>query len=550
MTIAVRDLDTLDADNVAQQLAEAATRVQEQNPRLDARRGVLHDTVVYFHAALAEQLNANLRDYEKARSLKDIEADPTLSDPELVDQVLSNFGVVRKGGSFATGEVAVVVFDDVTLTLAAGTRFQASGKTFTTDRVYTAKAESAQINDAGDRLLTRLDDGNWRFTLFVTADEEGPASRLAKDTLITPQAVPANYVTSFAVGTFTGGKSTEGNAELIARLQQGVACKAPSNRVNMAAMLRQVEAYSRVVALSILGMGDPEMLRDKHWIFPVGGGGRVDWYVRSEERLTHKLLQKTATCLSKDSSNNTSLWQLAVTRDDAPGFYELANVRRLGGGESLGGFTVVSEVRSLDLTGDGWRPDIVGLVEGDYTRFMTAVVQFTDNGTGQESLTVGDVGDYQLEALYLPLIGDIQDTLSAADVRSRVADVLIKAPVPCFLGLSFTVFKAAGQDDPDLDAVRSALAAAVNAAGFTGKLFASELQSAAADHLLDGQRTGAIDMLGRIRYPGGLTRYVRSSEVLTVPAEPTSLVSARTVQFFLDPADVGVTVVTSVQSTL
>jgi hypothetical protein len=38
MTVAVRDLDTLDAANVAQCLAEVSVRIQEQDPKRDSRR--------------------------------------------------------------------------------------------------------------------------------------------------------------------------------------------------------------------------------------------------------------------------------------------------------------------------------------------------------------------------------------------------------------------------------------------------------------------------------------------------------------------------------
>jgi hypothetical protein len=548
MTIAVRDLNTLDPDNVAQGLAEVSARIQEQNPNLDLRRGVLHDLLAYFHALLAEQLDANVQDYLAARSVLAIQEDPTLSDPALVDDVLSNFGVTRKQGTFAKGEVAVVVSADVTLTLAAGFAFQAHGQTFVTDQVYTAKAEASQINSANDRLLSPLDDGTFRFTVFVDAQAEGPAGQLAKDALLTPTSLPANYVTSYAVSSFTGGQDTETNQELIVRLQQGIACKAPSNRVNIQAMLRQIDAFSRIVATSVIGMGDAEMLRDKHWIFPVGGGGRVDVYVRSEEKISYVLLQKTATCVSVDAAAGTSVWQLALTRDDAPGFYELTDVARLGAAGQQGGLAVVSETRAADLTGPGYKPDVVSAVEWDYSRFVTAVLQFTDDGPGQETLAPGAQADYQLQASYLPLIDQVQDTLLLPDVRSRVADVLVRAPVPCFVTLAFTVYKVSGQDDPDLDGIKTDLCAAVNQVAFTGQLFAGQLQAAIAPYLLDGQQVGSIDMLGRIRYPGGAVAYVRSSEVLDVPDQPDLLVSARTVQFFIDVVDVGITVVTSVPS--
>ncbi len=548
MTIAVRDLDALDPDLVTAALAETATRVAELNPSLDLRVGVAHGLLVYPHAVLATGLQQNVIDYLNARSLLAIRADPTLADPELVDHVLANFRVVRKAGEAARGEVAVVKDNDLTTTYAVGAEFTAGGRTFVTERVYTAKAEAALLGGAGDRLITRRADGNYVFTIPVVAAEAGTAGRVAKDTVVVPAAVPPGFVAAYAAGDFTDGRDTETNDAMLVRLQQGVACKAPASRVSMTAMLREVPAFERVGVSSIVGYGDAEMLRDKHWIFPVHGGGRADWYVRTDEPLTRRVLTKTATLVAKDGVLGT--WQFSLGRDDAPGFYEVVRVRLPGATATAGGFTVVADVRGIDLSGDGFRPDVQTVAEGAFTRFQTATLRFEDTVTDASRLALGSRQDYEFDVAGLPLVGEIQDYVSGRDVRAYGSDVLVKAPVPCFLQVSFTIYKRATDAAPDVAAIKTAVAALANQTPFTGRLYAGRVHDVVHAYLGNEASVGAIDMFGRLRYPDGRTKYVRDADVLAVPDTPADMVSPKTVQFFLAPEDVGVTVESAVPAAL
>ncbi len=87
---------------------------------------------------------------------------------------------------------------------------------------------------------------------------------------------------------------------------------------------------------------------------------------------------------------------------------------------------------------------------------------------------------------------------------------------------------------------------AVNTVGFDGALYASVLSDVIHSYLGTGQTAGAVDMLGRIRYPSGAA----ASEVLQVPDEPGEMVSPKTVQFFADASRVGVSVVTRLPAAL
>lgn len=545
MPIELTNLSELAPADVQANLAVATQQVQEDNPTLDLRRGVIHDIVLYPHAALDTMLRTALARYLSARSLNDIQADPTLADAGVVDGVLSNFNIVRGQGATAIGEVTIVLASALSVTIGSGTIFQANGQTYTSDAAYTAKTQAAQINNTTDRLLTAQDDGTWAFTINVTATAIGTAGIIAKNTLITPVAVPTGYVNSYATNDFTGGLDAQTNDQLLAILQQGIAAKAPSNRINMQAMLQNNTNFARVLRSSIVGCGDEEMIRDQHTIWPGSIGGRCDWYVRTQSRVLQLTLTVTATLLSVDAGN-TGTWQFAFGRNDAPAYYEIASILRPTSDAQIGTLTILSEVRGLDLSGAGFVPDIATVVEGAYTRFQTAVVLFND--TVDSGVVVGNTASYNVTVRQMPQIDLIQDYISSFNIRSYGADVLIKAPVPCFMSVSFNINKDRTQNDPDTDAIASAVADAVNNTDFLGRLFASQLHDVIQGFLPAGMSAGALDMFGRVRFPDGTIKYVRNPEVLSIDdiANQGSMVSSRTVAFCLDPADVSIAVLADI----
>src|SRR5665213_626593 len=157
MGIEITDLTQLDPTQTAQSLANITEMIQEANPTLDLKRGVFHDLLMYMHSLLDSQIRGGaINRYLSARSLMDIQADPTLADPDFVDAVLSNFNIVRGTGESAIGEVTIVLRQAVSVTIGSGAVFTANGQTYTSNFAYTAKPEAAQINSATDRLLTQL----------------------------------------------------------------------------------------------------------------------------------------------------------------------------------------------------------------------------------------------------------------------------------------------------------------------------------------------------------------------------------------------------------
>lgn len=542
MAIPVPDLATLDPDEVQQAIDYVAARVGEYTPGVATRRGVVREIVIHlagvFGAAAARVIEDRV---EKAASLKKITEDPAGADPELVDRVLSNFRVARRPGGAAAGPVAVVVSRLAPVTVPKGLRFVSAGQGFAAASAFAARTTAAAVVTPTDRPLRPTGDGEYVFTVDVAAEAAGAAGQLRRGAVLAPQTPIPGFVRAYAEADFTGGADADSNADLLARLEGGLADRSASNRVTIDSMVRSAPGFERVLATSTVGFGDAEQRR-YHSLLPVAFGGRIDVYARTQALPQTRVLTKTATLVEATAAGG--VWQFALGRDDAPGFYEVRQVVAAGqdpGGQA--GYEVTAVARGVDLTADGTglTPDVETAEEAAFTRFQTAVVRFLDTETDTAGLAVGEARkDYDVAVAAMPLVAELQAFLADRGRRPGAADVLAKAPVPCFLSVNFTVVKAAGQADPDLGAIRTDLAAYVNGLGFAGRLSAGALAAAAHARLLPGQTLTAIDMFGRIVRPDGQTRYVRSDEALLIPDWPDKMVTPRTAVFLLDPASVAV----------
>jgi hypothetical protein len=428
------------------------------------------------------------------------------------------------------------------VTIPLGFTFQASGKTYTATDTYTARTSAAQLSSPTDRLLTQLSNGNWAFTIEVEAAEIGASYKLNAGDLIVPVRTITNYVTSYATSSFSAGANTESNAELLNELQLGIAAKALSNRVNMRAYLRSLEEFASVTNQSIVGYGDTEMLRDQHTIFPVKFGGRVDWYIRGQEPLQRITYTATATCVAVSAGGST--WQFSLGRNVFPGFYEVTKIRRPTDANLNSGFEIILDERFNDLTGPGFLPDIANVMEGAYSAFQTATVRFIDTLTVNP--VVGQTASYVYEITGTPWIREIQALVSSRDVRNYGADALIKAPVPCFVQVTLTINKTSGDAEPNIASIKNTIVSVINQTDFIGRLDGSRIIDAVHNYLNGELSVTSLDLLGRIRNPDGTVQYIRDSDSLVIREQPAKMVTAKTVQFFAEVADVSVAVVSSI----
>ena len=539
------NLSALDTTDVEQLIQTLVTQLQELNPSLDLKRGVFKDVVLYYHAVLEAAIRTNLERYQSARSLQKINADPTLADDSVVNEVLSNFNVTRRAGTKARGPVTIELSSLSSVTVPVNSVFEANGNQYLATDTFIARTNSSQVATANDRLISSLSNGNYAFTVDVEAAENGIDYKLDSGDLVLPNRSLANFVTAYATATFEEGVNAETNAELLATLQQGISAKTVSNRNNMKAWVKSLTGYSGVTSQAIVGYGDPEMLRDSHTIFPISYGGRVDWYVRTQPSIQVINYTVTATLMSRTSL--TSTWQFSLDQDAFPGFYEVRQVRRETDSVVEPGFAVTLDTRGTSLPSSGFYPDIANPLESQFSAFQTAVIQFEDTATDTSSLPIGSTATYVAEIAGLPLIKDLQTKVSSRDFRSYAADALIKAPLPCFLSITLTVNKNTNQADPDVNAMKAAIVSEINSIGFIGRVDGSRIIEIVHRFLTDDTSVSKLDLFGRILAPGqALPKYLRSSDSLVIPEEYDKMLSAKTVQFFAETSSISVNIESSI----
>jgi hypothetical protein len=547
MTIKIDSLLSLTASDVQDAAEQLGAMLEEYAPEVDARRGALGALLVRLTAVLAVKRETEFDRLQRSQSFSYVLADPTLADDDIVDAAASNFRRERLLGGNATGQVTIVVDRLQTVVVAAGTQFTASGRTFTTDTAYAARTSDATVQSTSDRVLTPLPDGRYAFTITVVDTETGTAGQLRKDTLLSVDPVPLSFVKAFAAEDFTGGTDTETNAELLNRLITGVTSQTMSDRPSMRAALFAVPEFSRCVASSIVGFGMAEMLRDRHSLWPGSTGGRVDWYVRTQPSVQNVLTTKTATLISLDDTGY-GVWQIEFDRDEAAGVFDVRKIVASGSDTTdSSSFEIVEDIRGTDLTAISGclLPDITDSLEAVYSRFQTIVVRFIDSDTPAGSLALGTTADYDCVLRTMPLIADISDHFTTISRLHAAGDLLVKAPVPCFLTISMTVQLRPDQESPDTDAIKTDIVAMINSNySFTGRLPVSAITEIVHNYLPVLAGISAIDIFGEIRQPNGTTYRFHSSELLVVPERTEVMSSGRTVAFFAATDSITIDVVT------
>jgi hypothetical protein len=541
--IEITDLSTLDATRVSDTQTLLAQLLSELYTQVDLRRGVMHDLVLQQHAICLEGVaNNNTDRIRQSMSLSAIVADPTLADDELVDSVISNYNVTRIAGTPATGNVTIVVTADQSLVIPQNASFAANGVNFSTPSAHSVRiAGSTRILDT-DRVLTDLGTGRYSFSIPVECEVVGAAGAVRRKTRMEPDFEIQNLETSYAEADFSGGKDDETNADLLTRLQEGAAIKSWSSRTSVSALIHAETAFAATGPVSQIGFGDAEMLRDRHSLFPISGGGRVDVYARTAALPLLVELTRAASLIEKTSDGG--IWQVTLAADDAPGMYEVARVTLPSDTEDTGSFEITQDTRDFTLgeEDDVNLPDVINALEATYSPYQTVTIQFLDTLTDVTTLDLNTEADYKLVISQMPQLLELQTFLMGRGVCWPAGDVLVKAPIPCFLALNFTIYRKATDNDPDIEPIQLALADYVNSLGFGKKLYASSLADVIYNNLEAGMKVGAIDMDARIRKPDGALLYSRSSSVIAAPNLPDLMTTGRTMAIYLDPQSIGITI--------
>lgn len=534
-------IEDLDPTQVAQAEEVLIQFLRANYPSLDLSEGRVLRNLLIRPAATFHVLNrANIATLQQSQSMVTIAANPSLADPSYVDAVLSNYRIVRNTGAIATGLVTIVIQNLLTTSVAQGTLFSASGLIFSTAWAYVGVTSSDAVLNDQQRLITQRTDGLYVFTIPVQASQIGEAYNAKKNTRFTVDPSPAGMIDAYAAQDFTGGLNSQTNADMVAEFEKAISPQVFSGRIQISSLIQEKFPYTK--AMSIIGFGDEEMLRDRHNIFEVSHGGKADLYVRSQTLPELHVLAKTATLISKADKK----WQITLSRDDAPGFYTVESVLPTDADQTQDSLLISSESRGMDLTPENglFIPSVANVTEGAYSRYQTAVVQFIDPTLDYSLLTeLTSTKVYNAYVLSMPNVKEMQYLASDRGYRNPQADYLVRAPIPAFVAVTLKVLYQTDGSLPDVAAIQQNVADRVNGVNFSlGQLPASLIYDAVHDIISKTQAlvVSPIDILCRIHKPTGQVLQIRSGNGIDVPDLPDECVTSRTVIFYLQAENVDV----------
>lgn len=551
MPLAIQSLSQLTQADYNTALALVQQLVQSAHPDFDLYGGVLAALLLNPAAVLEAANQDNINRIIEASSFQALAADPTLTDSadeNVVSNLASNYRVTQITGAASTGSINVVLTAQTAVVVPAGTVFNdATGNTYSTLLPFNAKILAADVISDTDRLLFASALGTWTFTIDVTADVIGSAGNIARGSVTSTTIQLTNYARSYAANDFTGGLDAETITALINRVHSSWAASGPSTRTGLEGLFRAQTGYATLIAVSTLGFGDAEQRRN-HSILPIAMPGRVDSYVRTQGPWESILKNKTA--LLVGSSSGHGIWQITLTRDDAP-IYQLDKVTLpVNANSSITGYTINSRTRGYDVsTGTTpstiFLPDITSAAEAAYSRYQTLTFTFTDTDTSLSGLVIGvSTATYSVAYRSLPGITTLQDAVAVRGARSTMGDCLVKAPIPIFVTLTITIDHAIGSTAVDTAAVAAAIEAAVNVTGFVGTLSASLVIAAAQTVLTAGSQITGVTLNGTlVRADGTNVALTTSNSGLTFSTDNADMVSSRTCCFFISVGNITVTVV-------
>lgn len=541
MPLEISSLKELPPEKVDALLTTLAQLMQEQHPEVELTRGAFYDLVLYFNSVLNTAVRENIERVLQSKSLLQIINNPALAEPELVDQVLSNFNVARDAGTPANGIATVVVNLPVNTTIDTSIGFNVNGVKFYPTNTFVLLPPGSTPRDDNDKVLVAVGDGTYAANVFLQSSVTGTEGNIKRGTKLLPDYAPNNVLNIFAASDFVDGRNPSTNEEYLQKLSTGIAAKTIGGRKSYEAVLRAQPKFAGLLHCSVLGCGDVEQQRDQHGLFPISGGGKVDVYVQTNAYPQEFTEFVKATYVGPATAMG-SRWKITIDRDLFPGFYEVSRIS-LPGDNTTNSYNIVTEVRGVNFDAIAYVPDIKYLPESAYTRYQTAVVQFENEQLPPTGLTPNvSTADYALTVKGLPLVSDIHDFLTARDMRSRGTDILVKAAVPCFTKIAFTVQTETNAPlaDDVIVKIKKEIVQAISRIGFAGQLHSSIISGAAHKYLVGRQAIRNMDMFGRIRRPDGTAAYIRDNTLLRIPDDPQRLVTGRTTVFLVGESDISI----------
>ena len=478
--ITLSDISQADFDAAAETVVSG---IKAFNGKLDTRDGtVLRDLLVNPEAAIEAVTAGQISEARKSSSLKRLKEAQDAGeaiDQDDVNAILSNFNIKPHSGTPARGLVKVVVADGtVAYSVPEGAVFSTSDKhSFLVDSQVVASV--AGVSNPGVSPTTTLYKGaaGWFFLVPVTASDVGADGNISQGTSLTPESRVPSFVMAEAYKDFCGGSDVEPLGDIINSIPSGLSIRGFVSKTAVEGMLRGEfdEGEHPIVAVSAVGYGNAAQRRDKHNLFGVGVGGRIDVYVRNFT----DAFTKTETLAGIKIEDGR--YFINVPEGKFPGACWIKSVSdpfSADNSEDVLSSLAFTAERTADVSGT-WH-DI-----DSSTPYNTAVEAFNTVWQGfgillddvPEDIDGGgwsDTRNFKVTAYCMPLAKEIQDFVDRDDVRSVSTDVVVRCPIVC--GVSVNAVVSYDPKNPvDEATAKSKIRSYINNLGFVGRLTRSEI---------------------------------------------------------------------------
>lgn len=473
-------------DDLASQITIADVETAEKEiialllsiyPQLDLRIGtVLRDLLIRPLATLYAINKKQIGHYEKNASLSTIISQleqGAAVDKESINRLLSNFGISLPEGKHAVGKLFVrvqenmeyLIPEDIKFTTAAGLSF----KPRTSVIVSSSPAGAEQIQ------LFPAKDGTYYFILDVIAEQPGSKYNLPEGVVFFCDLTSINFLEITSYSPFVGGEDSADLLDFIKNFKSILSYRSFDNFISISSLLK--ENFKNIYAVSVQGYGDPGQFRDKNNIFSLATGGKVDIYIRDFFAPNTVILHKRGVKIDNFT------YKIEISEDDAPGFYAIKTI---------------SEVES-SITSDVANTDLQLITIGSYpfteTRACTLAippqksinplnpVEYVNTIYQKATIVVTDVPFSDAERLFKivlytsPTIKQLQQYCDTPTVKPVNADILIKMPYICMVGVNAVIYLNPGANISK-EELKLKIYNYVNQKSFIRKLTRSELVNA------------------------------------------------------------------------
>ena len=448
-------------------------------------------------------------------------ADP---DPALVDNLLSNYGVVRDRGAPALGLINIFTTSTQNVYIPSTAEFECNGIPIRPTKTFVGVAGVITEQDTAEISYIQMRDFDTTSKVFSIS----AATATAADTVLSvgqscTSTLNSPLITKTETGsTFTGGRIEETTLGLLHRARTGVNARVVTGRDNIRSLLAS-QAVVNIIDSAVFGMGDDLQLRDAGNNTGISSGGRIDVYVKTSPV---PIEVKQALTGTRTTGN---IFEIDITDSIFSGAYGVSQV----GYNDQPLDVNLTHVLGYDAQGP-W-PLIESTAQARYSQYQTLTLQFETT----EVPAADAEADFEVTVIYMPGIQEMQTFLNHPEIRSHSFDHVVKAVIPVIVDLDVDIEYAGGIEAPSAGTIQQTISDIINLKPIgTEALFTSEIVYACRLAFSEGTVRMPINLRAQIYMPDGTVTHTSSQNHIKAPT--VTGISHRNTAFFCFPNSVNV----------